>query len=260
MENKLFPLKKHKDQPMEIVLKDRNYCEWLTTQDWFREKYQSFYQIIINNFGEPSETPEHNILQVRFIDDKFCFALAKLYGWLPVNVIGKMEKTKNEFYTAENKFKKLPEKYGLNHHSKEYYIRNELVNNMNELKDDIKAYLEINDFLINENPVFNFLKKYEIGGWDVALSIYTTPINFYLKLYYLDNFKFAIEIKNNLGDDYPAILRQMKASDPKIGHPCLIYDKFTATGASLEDIKNIFTTSNYRIFSIKEIEDIKCTL
>jgi hypothetical protein len=44
-------------------------------QDWFREKYQRIYQLVINNFGEPSETPAQNKITVRFLDEKFCLAL-----------------------------------------------------------------------------------------------------------------------------------------------------------------------------------------
>ena len=50
---------------------------WLLAQDWFRDKYAVLYQVIINRGSEPQETPEHNALQVRFLDDEFCFRFLK---------------------------------------------------------------------------------------------------------------------------------------------------------------------------------------
>jgi len=58
-EGKLVPFGKYKEQALEVVAQDKGYVEWLTAQPWFREKFASLYTVIINNFQEPSETPEH---------------------------------------------------------------------------------------------------------------------------------------------------------------------------------------------------------
>ena len=50
----------------------RDYLKWLSGQDWFRAKFSSLYTVIINRGNEPTETPEHNALQVLFLDDGFC--------------------------------------------------------------------------------------------------------------------------------------------------------------------------------------------
>lgn len=72
----LVPFGKYKGQPVAVMQNDTQYCEWLSTQDWFRERYANVYnQVIINNFTEPTETPEHNRLQMKFLDDNFCLSL-----------------------------------------------------------------------------------------------------------------------------------------------------------------------------------------
>ena len=69
---RLVPFGKYKGQPVEVMQMDTGYCEWLSTQDWFRERYANVYQqVIINNFTEASETPEHNKLQMLFLDKEF---------------------------------------------------------------------------------------------------------------------------------------------------------------------------------------------
>ena len=70
---------KYKDQPIEALAQDRPYVEWLCARPWFREKFAGLYTVIINNFQEPNETPEHNALQVLFLDDQFC---ARFFGVL----------------------------------------------------------------------------------------------------------------------------------------------------------------------------------
>ena len=68
----LVPFGKYKGQPVSVMQNDTQYCEWLSTQDWFRDRYANVYnQVIVNNFTEPTETPEHNRLQMLFLDNEF---------------------------------------------------------------------------------------------------------------------------------------------------------------------------------------------
>ena len=66
----VMPIGKYKNQPITALAQDRSYCEWLLAQGWFAERYPDIHTIIINNFGEPSETPEHNALQLRFLEEE----------------------------------------------------------------------------------------------------------------------------------------------------------------------------------------------
>jgi hypothetical protein len=54
-----------------VLAGDRQYCEWLEQQDWFRGKFPAIHTLIINHFGQPKETPEHNALQALFVDENF---------------------------------------------------------------------------------------------------------------------------------------------------------------------------------------------
>jgi len=74
----LVPFGKHKGQPIEILLADPGYRDWILAQPWVRDRYPSFHQVIINYGGEPAETPEHNEMQAAFLDGGRCFALARL--------------------------------------------------------------------------------------------------------------------------------------------------------------------------------------
>jgi hypothetical protein len=73
MSNEIIPFGKYKGQPVDVLMNDRPYLEWLQGQDWFRARYQNINTLIINNFREPSETPEHNKMQALFLDGKFLY-------------------------------------------------------------------------------------------------------------------------------------------------------------------------------------------
>lgn len=71
MSNEIIPFGKYKGQPVEVLMNDRPYLDWLQSQEWFTARYQNINTLIINNFREPAETPEHNKLQALFLNDNF---------------------------------------------------------------------------------------------------------------------------------------------------------------------------------------------
>lgn len=77
MSDDLIPFGKYRGQPIEALANDHQYADWLAAQPWFRERYSSLYTVIINNFVAPSDTPEHNRLQARLLDDAFTIGMIK---------------------------------------------------------------------------------------------------------------------------------------------------------------------------------------
>lgn len=77
MSDDLIPFGKYRGQPIEALANDQQYADWLTAQPWFRERYSSLYTVIINNFSVATDTPEHNKLQARLLDDAFVVKLIR---------------------------------------------------------------------------------------------------------------------------------------------------------------------------------------
>lgn len=81
----VIPFGKYKGRSVgEISGIDPQYLEWLAAQDWFARKYQPIYNIIAAPTDDMS--PEHNTLQVKFLDDDFCIKIisminSKVKGW-----------------------------------------------------------------------------------------------------------------------------------------------------------------------------------
>ena len=190
MNMQLVPFGKYKGQPIEVMQMDTRYCEWLATQDWFREQYGNVYnQVIINNFTEPSETPEHNRLQMRFLDEAFI----------------------------------------------DRFVSQKIIPALSAVKFAIEKI------------------EFEKNGWDVCIE--------YSYSKYSDDEadrynSVCFEIKPCLGDDFPAVLRQMKKNSNRYSGTfsvCII-DEFSASGATYEQVQQMFRASKFSLLKFSDFE------
>jgi hypothetical protein len=63
----------------------------------------------------------------------------------------------------------------------------------------------------------------------------------------VDRAALRIEIKPTVGDDYPSVLRQMKANESEI----LFVGQYVGTGATREQFIKTFATASIRVVSTK---------
>jgi hypothetical protein len=73
----VIPFGKYRGRPVEDLLSDPGYMQWLQAQSWFGDRYPALLQVIVNRGSPPADTPEHNAIQVRFLDDAFCLQFAR---------------------------------------------------------------------------------------------------------------------------------------------------------------------------------------
>jgi hypothetical protein len=250
MEDKIIPFGKNKGQPIEILQNDPKYVDWLKAQDWVKQKHPVFYNVIINNLQEPTETPEHNKLQVLFLDENVCLKFAKHY------LISKGLKLT---YTHRQEIKEptsLPKKQEDYPNEKpQIFIPNSssnsiIIPHLKDIDKDIDKYQQPKVYIIptlhpkkhieTERPkTFEISKAiFEKKGIDVTYTVKTE----------VGIMCFYIEIKPIVGDDYPAILRQMDNNGTEI----LIADAFSAVGATLDQVKEIFKRSNKLFYLFNE--------
>jgi hypothetical protein len=78
MTGEVVPFGKYKDEPAETLLADPDYCQWLLAQPWFRDRWPNVYSVVVNYGSEPQDSPEHNQMQARFLVDALCLRLAGL--------------------------------------------------------------------------------------------------------------------------------------------------------------------------------------
>ena len=68
----LVPFGKYKGQPITTLMNDTEYLEWCKQNEWFK-KYPIVYNICVNQIittNQTSKTPEHNKLQILFLENK----------------------------------------------------------------------------------------------------------------------------------------------------------------------------------------------
>lgn len=234
-----IPFGKYKGKPIEALRADPSYVQWLTAQDWVRQRFPNLLQVIVNNFGEPSETPEHNRLQTRFLDNEFGIAALVLCGlwWI--------ETPRGLLVNRANRIRE-----GLK------WARGwELRSQEKELVDAEKYLAEFDANPPQKPYPISVTQKFEVRGWDVqleaTLDLRTSGI--------IEQGIVFIEIKPALGDDYPAVLRQMKANyidwlPDNRPHYALVLEQFTGSGATLDQVRAIFKTAGFPIVTVAEIE------
>lgn len=180
---KLIPFGKYKDQPIEVLIKDPVYREWLLAQSWFTQKFPDLKVVIINNFKEPNETPEHNKLQGDFLDNEFCVNFLKI-------VLPSLFTSPAKINDSEWSFSFADE------------IMRLRIAGLSFEKDGIDVQMK---FIIGYKKTMILTDDGEfmhLGSGEYE----TRP--------------FRIEIKPSVSDDYPAVLRQMKLSKSNILYLC----------------------------------------
>lgn len=226
MSSGLIPFGKHKGKPVEFLAEDPQYCNWLTAQPWFREKYGNFYTLIVNNFTECNDTPEHNRLQAKFMDDIFCLKLWKLLK---------------------------PEDSVFFDHSKTLDFL------CKKISATASAPLNVSDIQIcSRGPVFD--RRFEERGVDVLLNgrwemgVYG-PKKFcpWNDCEFSSHLVAQFELKPVVGDDYPTILRQMKRLH--VRH--LIVGDYMGEGVKSDMFVKIFWNERIVVLFERDIENVK---
>lgn len=191
----IVPFGKYKGQPVSILKSDPKYVDWILSQSWFGDSYPEIRTLIINNFQEPTETPEHNKLAARFLDKNLCLRL-----------IGRLYKDR--------------------------------VNN-----SDSRMY---------QLGVENIEIDFEVHtGMDVYIKIKIPDEHG--ELYILHS--IGIEIKPCISDDFPSVVRQIRANnrcyrtsyngrkfETELSDKLVVaFEDFNAKGATLEQCQSMFS-------------------
>lgn len=197
----LIPFGKYANQPVEVLQNDPDYVAWLTGQSWFQSRYPAIFNVVINKFGENEETPEHNKLQAAFLDKD---VRLKTFGVL----VDRMYETPSKGWLKE-KWDSLLVRENTVPKDEAIWIRKSI--------DRCRAS---NSMICVDDP------KFEIDAIDVQFEAGLLTKWFDLK----------IELKPNLGDDYPAVLRQMRNNHSWI----LVFESFCSSVVSEKTMVDFF--------------------
>lgn len=243
-ESRIIPFGKYKGQPVDVLSQDREYCQWLMEQPWFRDKFQPIYTVIVNHFGDPAETPEHNQLQALFTDAEFAKRFVRhIHGpWL-VKEFPRLRQEQLNWTREQLERAKL--ELGC------YQTNRDLGIHWRQLIHQLQTQLVQVEQMTA--PEIYVAVEFETNGIDVAVEYDVFPLGTAG-----DGDWVHVECKPALGDDYPAVLRQIAASYEFGQDGCtnvLLVGAggYTGTGATLEQVKSIFDSRNVPIVFLKDI-------
>ena len=301
---------KYKDKCISELLADDKYVSWLKMQDWF-SKYKPIYNIIVNQqvISHDAKTPEHNKLQNMFLDEENRLKLLNNINGMFIKentLLKKLCDTKTfykcfgkincEFKICESDEVEFEAKFNwdavlsyqyqisLGFDSNEEYelkkkrkykIKYELDHEYDENKFNIyynkyiKEYYEklFKDFYVEECRVN--------GDSSYYIHIFAS------KHYYKTQgwYDVCCELKPTLSDDYPCVLRKLKAQiiltdniydkekakfeeegihniyayTPNKKQYCLILNEFTSATTSIAQFIEIFNQTNIKVIFTKDL-------
>jgi hypothetical protein len=185
-----MPVGKYKGQDLDVVMaSDPGYVEWISQQEWFRQQHAQVYKMIVNGCSDIQESPEHNALQARFLDETMRNTLADWY--LPKPDAEDIEGI------VESEIDWLRAKGGpQNEHKARIFEK--------------YRYREATIAVSTTAPVFEDL------GIDASFSCRRHITvrgmgRMVIEVEGAEN-KLNIEVKPTMGDDYPTVLRQILAA------------------------------------------------
>jgi hypothetical protein len=313
LKGNIIPFGKHKGRLVEeLILDDPAYLQWLSGQEWFRSKFAFLNQVIINRGSEPEETPDHNAMQVKFLDDGFCLQFLRCVVSDPeAQILNEFNAARTadlqtvvEGLEAANKMpaeadeelaRKIKHITEWRHYGSDESRKEGQVEARKQREDErerhVKRLAELDRLCTLLSPAItqvkiNFSRTFEVGGVDVVLKA-SSKITWPPKIEYrggssrndpIDSFwsssygylwqgknwedrgrwcggarwerDFGIELKPVVGDDYPAVLRQMK----RHGSNVLFVGEYTGVGASAEQFVKTFATAWIRVVFARELE------
>ena len=254
----IIPFGKYKGQPVEVLDGDPQYKDWLCSQAWFREKRGDLYTLIINNFGEAADTPEHNKIQALFLETDFRERLVCLLSGLNPNSVFKWA-DKQRLNSMESILKRFRSRnidgnqaYGRDKKFKRWELKEEIAShktcfeNLNDLRFvEIRTYV---NFELEKGADirlgYDFIVKQEIFDFQ------------YFRGHCPWHLGWNIEIKTSVGDDIPSVLRQMKRQQANV----LLLGNYNGVGMTKEQMVKFFRNENCRVVFLDEIHQPKFSL
>jgi hypothetical protein len=273
-----IPFGKYKDQPVEILLSDPDYVTWLraTMGEKLKNQYPLVLNYIVAHYGEPSRTPDHNALQNRFLKREFQiqFALAVTPGmtnWVRLEGLDLNALFENEFAKREADAVKFAQN--------QYSAFPSMANKIEAAVDEARARIQKNKTAwrergrlviytgtphdgVLENPVEVRGLRFEESGADVVYGV-GHSWSLVAKSKHSggqgdvvagceEAIGITVQIKPVLGDDYPAVLRAMKAVKTKF----LLVRDYTGVGATWDEVKQVFALDAIRAVLLEEVERV----
>jgi hypothetical protein len=227
----VLPFGKHKGATVaELLTKDPAYAEWIVAQGWVAERFAELHAAILSRGAATDDSPEHNAIQVRFLDP--VFRLACLFA---VNGDAMREDWANtiacQIDMAADDVRRAERGY--------IYPETDRPGRVDGAKRRLAA-------LNSAIRKFATSVRFEDRGVDVSISwsLHSAGGSWGHKG------PAGIEIKPTMGDDFPSVMRQMS----RLGCRILVVGEYTGRAVSEPQLRQMFAANNQTLLFIRDIE------
>lgn len=238
----VIPFGKHKGTTVaELLVRDPAYAEWVTGQGWVAERFAELHAAILSRGSGTDDSPEHNVLQSRFLDDDFCLALVNLI--VSGDEIEKMRADCREFMVTRCEKAIAEHEWSIQNLTAGWRMsENGAAEKALECRKKIfDLAQEIDDAGTAVWPVVTAVRLEE-RGVDVILS---------WGLSQPTAREHRIELKPSVGDDFPSVMRQMK----RLGAPTLILERYEGRGVPEPAFRKMMGLGGMRVIFLQEVEE-----
>ena len=244
----LVPFGKYQGQPIDTLLADQNYLQWVTSQPglmaMLQARHPRVFNIITIGAPETEDTPEHNKLQTMFLERDFQYAFLELVSGKSVlhwaRVTAKLEH-EDQLAQIKRQIESLEGWPWYEREQKLAQAKAELAQSKGKL-----ALLQAQaiDDLPPKPPRISL--EFECAeGYDVDFRVNgASGVRRY-------GVGCRIELKPQMGDDFAAVLRQMKRNGAEV----LVIESFESVSCTLEQVQGIF--GERKIITLAQIQAIK---
>lgn len=256
----IWPIGRYKGKPLDVVMADDSYIQWILSRPWFPEDYPRLYTLIQNFGNELQNSPEHNEFQMGFLDERLRLAVAKHIGYRDLDADTCRKKKAIARKVAGElavplKERELPLRVSSVGFEEDgwdvvFDILPASYVSWVDSKPHGKDYVALlESWGKSQLAARNRARLKELkGSLDVAI--------------YEPNGarrpRVLIELKPELGDDYPSVLRQIKRypeRNPGKDRKLLIVRRASFTTVSFEQVKAFFATADVLLIREWELMD-----
>jgi len=257
--DRLWPFGKYRGQAVERAMADHSYMEWVLAQPWFLEDYPQVYGLITSTTpGEPQDSPEHNAFQIRFLDEAVRLAVARRLGFeeLDGEICGKRRSIA----------KRVADAMDCPVHEREKALGVSGVR-FEDQGWDVAFEIHPANYVAwidapHRKDYIELLENWGMGALAAKTKARIQPNHGTLDVaVYTPNPgrrpRVLIELKPDLGDDYPSVLRQMQrypADSKRSDRKLLIVRRARFTTVSYEQVQAFFRTADITLLMEWELE------
>lgn len=263
----IIPFGKHRGSTVaELLAKDPAYADWLVAQGWLAQRFAELHAAITTRGAGADDSPEHNRIQVRFLDPLFRAALisltqnvqeARIRDWndraypLKDAVHTSQISVTNAKNGIEYDRKMLTDPF----YGKPQYREQRLASIARSEQRLIAAQAALRTAQ-TELAAFPHLPllstvSFEHHGVDARIlwAFLDKPLDLE-RHRYRDHMTIAVEIKPSMGDDYPSVMRQMQRLQCQI----LLIETYTGAAVPLPLLRTMFEANKCQLLTLQDVE------